>query len=236
MRLRLLFPLLFLSLVAAKGGKKKKEEAPPEPAPTPAAAPAPVEEAPPPAEEAPPEPPKAVKNADVGITVTYADGTSKSGKVTGIERTVDFYGDEGWTSEEGKIKLTVEGGGTEKQVAWKDVKSLTVTPGKMPDEVDCSYSSDFSPWMYECTLRTTVTAVMKDGSKGNVTNRHKWRFSYDDGSQVELSVFKYTVREPDDRELEFGDENTENFALYTKLQDKLRADAKTVLVKSITVQ
>lgn len=235
MRFRPLLPLLFLSLVAAKGGKKGKEEAPPPPPPEPppAAAPA-AEPAPPP--EVVPEPPKAVKNVDLGITVTYMDGTSKAGKVTGIERTVDFYGDEGWTAEEGKIKLTVEGGGTEKQVAWKDVKSLTIAPGKIPDDVDCTYSSDFNPWMYECTLRTTVTAVMKDGTKGNVTNRHKWRFSYDDGSQVELSVYKYTVREPDDRELQFGDEATENFGLYTKLQDKLRADAKTVVVKGIAVQ
>jgi len=233
MRLRPLLPLLFLSLVAAKGPKKGKEEAPPPaPEPAPAAAPAPVEAAP----EAAPEPPKAVKNVDLGITVTHMDGTSKAGKVTGIERTVDFYGDEGWTSEEGKIKLTVESGSSEKQVAWKDVKSLTITPGKIPDDVDCTYSSDFNPWMYECTLRTTVAAVMKDGSKGNVTNRHKWRFSYDDGSQAELSVFKYTVRAPDDREIQFGDDSTENFALYTRLQDQLRGDAKTVLVKTIAVQ
>ena len=235
MRLRPLIPLLFLSLVAAKGGKKGKEEPAPAPTPEPAAAPAPVEETPP---APPPEPeaPKAVKNADAGITITFADGTSKAGKVTGIERTVDFYGDEGWTAEEGKIKLTVESGSTEKQVAWKDVKSLSVAPGKIPDDVDCTYSSDFSPWMYECTLRTTVSAVLKDGTKGNVTNRHRWRFSYDDGSQVELAVFKYTVREQDDRELQFGDEATENFKLYTRLQDKLRTDAKTTLVKAIAVQ
>lgn len=233
MRTRLLFPLLFLSLVAAKGGKKKGEPAPaPAPEPAPAAAPA-VEEPPP----APPEPeaPKAVRNVDMSVTVAYADGTTKAGKVTGLERTVDFYGDEGWTAEDDKIRLTVEAAGTEKQVAWKDVKSLSVVAGKIPDDVDCTYSSDFSPWMYECTLRTTVNAVMKDGSKGTVTNRHRWRLSYDDGSKVELSVYKYTVREPDDRELKFGDEAGENFALYTKLQDQLRTDAKAALVKSITV-
>lgn len=233
MRLRLLFPLLFLSLVAAKG--KKKEEAPPPPAaePAPAAAPAPEPEP-----AAPPEPegPKAVKNADLSISITFADGTSKAGKVTGIERTVDFYGDEGWTSEDGKLKLTVEAGSSEKQVAWKDVKSLTITPGKIPDEVDCTYSSDFNPWMYDCTIRTTVAAVMKDGSKGNVTNRHRWRFWYEDGSQLELSVFKYTVRAQDDRELQFGDEATENFGLYTRLQDQLRTDVKSKIVKSISVQ
>ena len=148
----------------------------------------------------------------------------------------DLYGDEGWTSEDSKLKLTVESGSSEKQVSWKDVKSLTVTPGKMPDEVDCTYSSDFTPWMYECTLRTTVSAVLKDGSKGNVTNRHKWRFSYEDGSQLEFSVFKYTVRAPDDRDIQFGDDVGENFALYTKLQDQLRTEMKTKIVKTVSVQ
>lgn len=236
MRIRLLVPLLFLSLVAAKGGKKKGE---PAPAPAAESAPAPppaAEPAPPPVEEAAPAPPPVVKNADLAITITYADGTSKAGKVTGIERTVDFQGDEGWTAEGGKLTLTVEAAGTEKQVPWKDVKSLAVAAGKIPDEVDCTYSSDFSPWMYECTLRTNVTATMKDGTKGTVSNRHRWRFSYDDGSKVEMSVYKYTVREQDDRELQFGDEAIENFQLYTKLQDKLRSDAKTVLVKNIAVQ
>ena len=236
MRFRPLLPFLFLSLVAAKGGQKGKEEgapaASPEPAPASQAEPAPAA---PPAEAAPSAAPSP-KNVSLGINVTFADGTTKNGKLTGIERTVDFNGDEGWTADEGKIKLTVENGNSEKQVAWKDVKSLTVVPGKIPDDIDCTYSSDVSPWMYECTLKTTVNAVLKDGSKGTVTNRHRWRFSYEDGSQIELSVYKYTVREPDDRELQFGDEATENTALYTRLQDKLRKDAKSVLVKAISVQ
>ncbi len=235
--LPLLTPLLFLTLVAAKGGGKKKgEDAPAAASEVPAAAtpaaPAPVEPAPP----AEPPPPAFVKNANVILTITYADGTSKAGKVTGIERTVDFYGDEGWTEDAGKLKLTIEAAGSEKQVAWESVKTLTVVPGKIPDDVDCTYSSDFNPWMYECTLRTTVNAVMKDGSKGTLGNRHRWRFSYEDGAKVELSLYKYTVREPDDRNLQFGDDAGENFPLYSKLQEKLRGDLKTVLVKSISVQ
>jgi hypothetical protein len=233
MHIRLLAPLFALPLVVAACGKTTGVP-PAAPVSEPVAA-APAEVAPP-VEEAAPAPPPVVKNADVAMTITYADGTSKAGKVTGIERTVDFLGDEGWTSEGPKLTLTVEAAGTEKQVAWKDVKTVAVVAGKIPDEVDCTYSSDFSPWMYECTLRTSVTATMKDGSKGAVSNRHRWRFSYDDGSQVELSVYKYTVREQDDRNIEFGDEATENFALYTKLQDKLRSDSKSVLVKTIAVQ
>jgi hypothetical protein len=193
----------------------------------------------PPAPAAPAEAPAGAslpRNASLNVTITYADGRTKAGKVTGIERTADFFGDEGWTQDEGKLKLTVEAGTTEKQVPWKDVKSLTITPGKMPDDVDCTYSSDFSPWMYDCTLRTTVAAVMKDGSKGSVTNRHRWRFVFNETEPVEFSVFKYSVRMQDEGAVEFGAEQGENFKLYTRLQDQLRGEMKTAVVKSITVQ
>lgn len=231
--MRRLVPVLFLALVAAKGGKKK-EEAPapqPEPAPAPAAA---SEPEPAPEPEVPVE--KSVNNVSFNVTIVYADGTTRAGHVKGLERTVDFYGDEGWTDDTSRLKLTVELGTTEKTVAWTEVKSIAVLPGTMPDEVDCSYSSDFSPWMYECVLRTKTTAQLKDGTKGSITGRHQWRLHFDDGSKVELSVFKYVVREQDEKVAEFGDEQTENFALYTRLQDRLRNEMKTSLVKSITVQ
>lgn len=233
--MRRLAPLLFLALVAAKGGKKKEEAPapPPEPASPPPAAP--VEEVPP---EPVPEPPveKSVSNVSFNVTIAYADGSTRSGRVKGLERTVDFYGDEGWTDDPAKLRLTVEMGSTEKTVAWTDIKSITIVPGKMPDEVDCSYSSDFSPWMYECVLRTTTTATLKDGSKGLITGRHRWRLHFDDGAKVELSLYKYVVREQDEKVAEFGDEQSENFALYTRLQDRLRNEARTTLVKAITVQ
>ncbi|MFZ5476899.1 MAG: hypothetical protein ACOZNI_09010 [Myxococcota bacterium] len=231
--MRALWPFLFLTLIAAKGGKKKDEPAPPPPPP--AAEPAPAPEAAPPAPEEPPAP-KVIKNADFGATLTFADGTTKGGKVQGVERTLDFNGDEGWTTEEGKLKLTVEGGGTEKQVAWKDVKSIAIAPGKMPDEVDCTYSTDFNPWMYECVLRTNTVATLKDGTKGNITGRHRWRFTWDDGSTTEFTIFKHVVREQDDREIEFGQEVQENYALYTRLQDKIRSDLKGKFLKSVSVQ
>jgi hypothetical protein len=187
-----------------------------------------------PAASAPEAAPASVTNADLRATLAYADGSTKSMHVTRIERTVDFYGDEGWTTDDGKLKLTVESGGKEKQVAWKDVKSISVVPGKIPDEVDCTYSSDFTPWMYECTLRTTANVTLKDGSKGTIGNRHRWRFS-GEGGPVEFSVFKYTVREQDTSSADFGDAE-ENHGLYAKLQQQVRADAKGALLKSVTVQ
>ncbi len=190
---------------------------------TPAAAPA----------EAPPvESSGRAKNANLTVTYTAADGVAKKLVVTGIERSSDFFGEEGWTSEPADLKIVLEVGKTEKGVAWTDVKSIAVTPGAVADS-DCTYSSDFSPWMYDCTLRTTANVVLKDGSKGVVTNRHKWRFSTDDGTRVEFWLYKHPAREQDDP-AEGGD-NEEDMGMYTKLQDRLRTELKTTLVKSIVV-
>ncbi len=227
--------LLALALMGASSPAfaKKKPEPAPEPPPV-AAEPAPVEVAPPPPEE--PPAPKVVSNSSFNVTITFADGTSKAGHVKGVERTVDYSGDDGWTDEASKLKLSVEANGTEKAASWTDVKSITVTPGaNLQDDIDCSYSSDTTPWMYDCTLRTTSTATLKDGSKGTVSNRHHWRFTFDDSSTLEFQVFKYQVREQDTRTVEYGDEQTENVALYTKLQSQIRTDVKTKIVKSITV-
>lgn len=218
-----------LLLVAGKGKKNKEPEPPPAPAPVEAPAPAAEPEPPPP----PPEPVKP-KNASLTVTFTFFDGTTKSGKVTGIERAVDFNGDEGWSPD--KLQMYMEIGTTEKAITWTDIKGITVTPGKMPDDVDCTYSSDFTPWMYECTLRTTAAAVLKDGSKGNINTRNRWRFYFEDGSEYEFQVFKYTVREQDTKVPEYGDEQAENTGLYTKLQDQIRTDLKGKMIKSISVQ
>jgi hypothetical protein len=232
--MRRLLALSFLLLLAAKGGKKKNDAPEPAPAPveTPAPAPVPEEPAPPP----PPPEPKVVKNANFTVTITYADGSTKAGHVTGVERTIDSLGDQGWGSEPNEVKLTVESGSSEKSVTWADIKSVSVTPGKMPDDVDCTYSSDFSPWMYECSLRTTTAVVLKDGSKGNITSRNQWRFTFEDGSTLEFQVYKFTVREQDTTELQYGDEANENPKLYTKLQDQIRTELKGKMVKSVTVQ
>ena len=219
--------------VAPPAWAKKKPEPAAEPAPAPE--PAPVEVAPPPPPEPPPAP-ASVSNSSFNTTITFADGTSKAGHVKGVERTVDYSGDDGWTAETSKLKLSIEANDTEKAASWADVKTIVVTPGaSMTDDVDCSYSSETTPWMYDCTLRTTSTATLKDGSKGAVSNRHHWRFTFDDGSTLEFQVFKYQVREQDSRTVEFGDESSENLALYTKLQDQIRRDVKTKIVKSITV-
>jgi len=172
------------------------------------------------------------KNANLSVTLTRADGSTQKLAVTGIERSVDFMGDQGWSSEAKDLKITIEVGSTEKNVAWTDIKSVSITPAAVTD-ADCTYSSDFSPWMYECTLKTTANLVMKDGSKGVVNNRHKWRFTTDDGAAAEFWLYKHTAREQD--EPSENGENEEDMGMYTKLQDQLRTEVKTTLVKSVAV-
>ncbi|MBM4389808.1 MAG: hypothetical protein FJ090_01690 [Deltaproteobacteria bacterium] len=172
------------------------------------------------------------KNANLSVTLTRADGSNQKLAVTGIERSIDFMGDQGWSSEAKDLLVTIEIGSTEKNVAWTDIKSVAIAPAAVTD-ADCTYSSDFSPWMYECTLKTTANLVMKDGSKGVVNNRHKWRFTTGDGAAAEFWLYKHTAREQD--EPSENGENEEDMGMYTKLQDQLRTEVKTTLVKSVAV-
>lgn len=230
MRIALLSLLLLPSIASAKP-KPKSEPAPAPPPVVEAPPPAPVEA--PPAEEAAPTAPARVNNVSLKVTVTTADGTSKTMAVTGLERSEDFHADAGWTSSPDSLKITLEVGSTEKEVKWSDVKSITITPGKMPDDVDCSYNSDFNPFMYECSIRTTTTAVLKDGSKGAVNTRNKWRLTTEDGTAAEFYLFKHTERmqgEPTE------DDQIEDPGMYTRVQQSIREALKTTFVKSVTVQ
>lgn len=194
-----------------------------EPSPAPAAEPAPA-----------PVVAPAVKNVSLGAKLAFGDGTFKDGRIAGIERAVDVYGEEGWSAEAKDLVLEVEIGTTEKAVPWTEVKSLTITTAPKP-EFDCDYTSETSPWMYECRLSTTSTVVLKSGQKGNVITRKRWRFTYEDGTSVVFSAFKPSAHEPDPRELSFGEEVGENAELYAKLQGQLRAELKAKMVKGVTI-
>lgn len=231
MRLILVTLLLVPSLAFA--GKKPKSE--PAAAPAPAPAPAPVEEpAPPPPEE--PPPPMDVRANNVSFSVTLSSkGGSRSGHVRGIERADDFHGDRGWLSGAKEITFEIElPKGGEKVVAWSDVKSISITPGKVPDGVDCTYSSDFNPFMYECSINTTSTATLKDGTKGTIITRNKWRFTFDDGAPVELYLSKHTERMQADATP--GEDQEEDPKMYAKLQQALRETIAGPLVSGITIQ
>src|SRR6185369_14306310 len=143
---RLLMLVLFAGLACAA----KKDKKPPEPA---AAPPPPAAEAAP-EPEAEPTPPPEVKNADMYVSIRSADGQMKKGHVKKIERSVDWFADQGWTDDAKNLKLTIEAAGKERDITWADVASISIKPGPLSD-VDCVYDSQFTPWMYDCTLKTT---------------------------------------------------------------------------------
>lgn len=223
------FVLSLLLLTAAKRDKKPAEPPPPPPAAEPAVEEPAPEEPPPP----PPEP-EVVKNTSFQASLTWVGGTPRAGHVTGLERTVDFNGYDGWTAEERKLKLQVEVAGVEKEIAWTDVASISITPGKVPDDVDCTSNSAIEPMMYECTLRTTSSAVLKDGSKALVTDRHMWRFTWEDGTTTELQVYKFTVRVPD--ATSEGEDAGSAPAPFVELQAQISAALKSGLLKTVEIK
>lgn len=224
--------LFGIALALACGGKKA--------APTPAAeapAPPPTVAAPTPEPEPEPEPAAPVNNADMMVSIKFADGSLKNGKVVRVERSEDFYGEDGWIDEGRKLVIDGEAGSAASGIPWTNVKSVSVTPGKVPTDVSCTYTTEVSPWLYDCTLTTTGKVIDKEGKTWTVANRHKWRFTFEDDSQVEFWLFKYAARQQDENVVDLDTENPENLRLYGKLQEQLKADIRSAsFVTAITVQ
>ncbi|MFT5683822.1 MAG: hypothetical protein ACI8RZ_004754 [Myxococcota bacterium] len=222
---------LILTALLVACGPKKAPEAPAQPAVV-----APVAEAPAPEPVPEPEPAPAPNNADLQVTLTFADGTSKSGQVVRIERSEDFFADAGWTTADEDLRISADGGNEYKKLTWQEVSNITIKPGNIPADVDCLYDSDFSPWMYDCTLKTTGTLTDTSGNRWTVDNRHKWRMTFSDDTNVEFWLKKHAAREQDSGVVDLDTVNPENRDLYVQLQQQLRTDAKGSLVVSVRVQ
>ncbi len=220
------------------------EKTPPEPAaePTPAApeevAPAPEPDAtlapePEPEPEPAAEPALPSSTVDLTVTVKLNDGSTKAGHAWLIERSTDWYGEEGWTASAADVKLQLEGNGTEIKSPWAEIASISVEIAKVSESSDCTYDSDYSPWMYDCTLRNKGKAVTTDGRSWDITDRHKWRISFDGGESQEFWLYKHPARQQDAQTVGL-DSSGENYDLYIELQDRLREEVKT-MVTGVTV-
>lgn len=222
-----LFASILLLGVAARKGKDQPPPPPAEPPPVEVAPAPPAEPAPPPE---PPKPPPAVDNADFRITLTYADKTTRSGHVKRLERSADWFGEGEWSTEAGNLVLTLASGATEVSKPFTDIKAVTITQGKPSEDTDCSYDSEFTPWMYDCTLKTPTKVVTKDGKSWTTETRNKWRVTFDDDSQAEFWFAKYPVREQDSQTTAADENADENTQMYVDLQVRLRTEVKTAVV------
>lgn len=208
----------------------------PTPAPEPVVEATPVELAPEPEPEPIPEPePVPVVNADLTVSLKWANGESKNGHVKRIERSSDWYGEKEWYTQANRLTVTMEAAnGQESEPAWTEIASITIKPGKASN-ADCAYESDYMPWMYTCEVKNKSTANLKSGARHSPTSRHKWRFTFDDDSQVEFWLYKHAARMQDGGNVEYGMDIGENYAIYQQLQQELRVDLKSLLTH-ITIQ
>ena len=103
-------------------------------------------------------------------------------------------------------------------------------------DVSCTYDSDFTPWMYDCTMKIPTSLVDSSGKKWTVENFRKWRFTFDDETSVEFWLKKYPAREQDSKVVTLDTVNPQNLDLYATLQQRLREETKTSMVVKISVQ
>lgn len=209
--------LFAVSLVVFGTAGKKKDPAPPPP-PPPVAAPAPEP-------EPEPEPAPPARNADFKASITHADGSVKSGHVVRIERGQDRYADDGWLDSGPKLAVSLESAGAEVDRPWTDIVSIDLKYGAKAD-IDCTYDSSFTPWMYICTLKTTSTAKTIDGKTYAAVSRYKWRFTFEDGSTEEFFVSRLPARKQDP-----GPSDFENTAMYVELQPAVLAEAAKAVTR-----
>lgn len=207
------------------------------------APPAAAAEAPPPAVEAPappaapaepPPPPPEVKNADFAVKITRADGTVTSGQVKRIERGEDTYG-ESWTTEDKSLAFYVEGNGEYKKIKWDEVSRVSVSIPNSKD-FDCLYSSEYTPWMYECSVKVKASVTTKAGKTYIADSGHKWQFVTEDDTEISFWLKKHYARQQDETVVDLDVTNPENYKLYGVLQNQLRTEMKSTLIKSIQIQ
>ena len=224
---------MLLTVVFACGEKKTDVEvATPPPAPVEEVVDAPVEELAEPVEESLPEPePKPEPNADFNATLTYSDGTTKSGHVIRVEASSDSYGMKDWLDSESRLTIFAEAGSTAKDLAWSEIKAVSVNPKS--NDINCVYESDWTPWLYVCTKKTTTSLIDTDGKKWSANATNKWRFYFDDDSETEFWIQNIRAMQQDTVEVQLGMDAYENPDLYSQLRNEV---TEIVYVKSVTIE
>ena len=212
---RILAPLA-LTLALGCGPKAPPEAPPAEPTPEAAEAEAPPE-APP---EPPPPPPPPSPNADLAVTLTQVDGSVREGRVERVERTLGWFGDRGWSDSPNHLAVEMVQDGQMADIPWEDIATVEIRYGDL-SAAACEYDTSVQPIRYMCTLDSESHATTHDGERWSVTDRHRWRFTFEDGEEAEFHLFRLPARLQD--EAQRGTSFTENPEMYPKLHDALEA-------------
>jgi hypothetical protein len=221
-----------LALLLPAMAQAKKPEAPPEQPPSaPVAAPPSADPEPEP--EPVPEPP-AAPNTSFQAVITHADGSVTRGHVVRVTRGTDRYALDGWTDTASKLTVTLEGGGTEIEASWKDIRSIDIKYAPITD-VDCQFDTSFTPTLYLCVLKGTPTVKTADGKTWQAASLHKWRFGFEGGSEVDFYAYKLPALKQEPEEASLKDGGIENTALYAELQKELSAMVKGKAVTKIVI-
>lgn len=224
--------LLFALLFTACGPKAPPKVAEVPAVTAPAAAPV-VETAVP---EPEPEPVKPESNTSFKVKLTSADGTVKEGKVYRIERG-DFNGMKTWKDKAHHIKVEIEAGSTAREVPWTELQSVTIKTLKIPKDVDCTYESDFSPWLYVCAVKSISKATTKDGKKWTIESKHRWRLYFEgEDEPVNLWLRKPRALQQDSEVVSLTSGSGENQKMYSQLQQRLREQSTSSMIVKIEIQ
>jgi hypothetical protein len=170
-------------------------------------------------------------NADFNTTITFSDGSTKTGHVVRVERSSDFYGMTEWFDKESRLTIFAESGSTAKDLSWTEIKSVSVVPNK--SGISCVYESEWNPWLYVCTNKTNSSLIDVNGKKWGLDSKNKWRFTFDDETTTEFWIQNIRATQQDTVEIELGMEAYENAELYGQLQETLQS---LVYVKSVSIQ
>ena len=187
------------------------------PVPEEATTPEPVPEP----EEVVPEEPVIESNIELNVTLTMADGSTKKGKVIRVERNKKYNGLEEWIEKDSKLQVDLMRGKEYKSVALTDMTKITIKPtGKKLNDSECNFESNYEPIMYYCEQKTVSKAFLTDGTSWQIDNLYKWKFYFEDKSEMEFWLSTHRVLEQEEFSGSIGD-NSVNNELIAKLKQKM---------------
>jgi len=164
----------------------------------------------------------------IPCTVTWVDGKSKSGNLTHVFKTRDWYGHDPKPATEVEVSAGVH----LFNVEWKDISSVSVSRPNTSSDMDCYSDEDKDPILWECTLEQKSTVRMKTKHQYTdayrVNTRENWVFVWDNdvSTKETLVLYKFVA-------------NTQHYdsmsEALTRLQNQCKENNKHA-VKSITLK